>query len=68
MFLFLGSLGFALLVPNFFTWCTAAGLMVGLRVQSLREEGWLAETYGAEWKAYAARTGRFVPWVGRIRE
>ena len=32
LFLFLGSLGFALLVPNFFTWCTAAGLMLPSRL------------------------------------
>jgi protein-S-isoprenylcysteine O-methyltransferase Ste14 len=67
LFLFMGSIGFALLVPNFFTWCTAAGLMVGLRVQALREETWLAATYGEEWRTYAARTGRFVPGIGRIR-
>lgn len=65
--IFTGYVGFALLVPNVVTWCTAAGLMLGLRAQTLREEAWLAATYGQDWLAYAARVGRFVPFVGRIR-
>jgi protein-S-isoprenylcysteine O-methyltransferase Ste14 len=65
--IFTGYVGFALLVPNVITWCTAVALMLGLRAQTLREETWLAATYGPEWRAYAARVGRFVPVFGRIR-
>jgi protein-S-isoprenylcysteine O-methyltransferase Ste14 len=65
--IYAGYLGFALLVPNVVTWTIAVLLLLGLRSQILREERWLAENHGDAWRAYAARTGRFVPFVGRLR-
>lgn len=34
----------------------------------LAEEPYLARTHGAAYHAWAARTGRFVPWLGRLRD
>ena len=39
---------------------------LGVRAQVLQEERWLSETYGVEYRAYAARVGRFVPGIGRL--
>jgi protein-S-isoprenylcysteine O-methyltransferase Ste14 len=58
--------GFALLVPNVVTWLVVVGSLWGFRAQVLREERWLVETYGDEWRSYASRVGRFVPWLGRL--
>lgn len=59
--------GYALLVPNVVTWMVVVVSAAVFRAQALREERWLDETYGDEWRHYAARVGRFVPWVGRVR-
>ena len=67
-FLVLLHLAVALLVPN------AAGiaslalavLFVELQARAV-EEPWLLREHGGAYAAYAARTGRFIPGVGRIR-
>jgi protein-S-isoprenylcysteine O-methyltransferase Ste14 len=55
----------------FFTWAGAvalAALAVALSVQvRLVEEPHLCATFGEEYAAYARRTGRFVPRIGRSR-
>lgn len=63
---FIHLVGFALLVPNVVTWVIVGCMILGIRVQTLREERWLRETYAAEWREYAARVGRFVPFIGRL--
>lgn len=61
------SAGLALAVPN---WVAVAGLallLAGVELQVRRvEEPHLVEVHGEEYLAYAARTGRFVPGVGRL--
>lgn len=64
MSLWLG--GFVLLVPS---WMSAALLAItyaGARTQVAQEEAYLRRTYGEDFARWAARTGRFVPWVGRL--
>ena len=63
----LAQFGMLLLVP---TWISAAALValvvaVQLQVRAI-EEPYLRLTHGDAYAAYASRTGRFVPGVGRI--
>jgi protein-S-isoprenylcysteine O-methyltransferase Ste14 len=62
----LGWTGYALMVP---TWLGIAAVLVialGLEIQVRAvEEPHLVRTHGAEYRAYAARVGRFLPGVGR---
>lgn len=51
-------------------WWSIAGLLLtvaALRVQVIFEEGHLAAAHGVAYAAYAARTGRFLPLIGRLR-
>jgi protein-S-isoprenylcysteine O-methyltransferase Ste14 len=60
-------LGFALLLP---TWLSLAAVLLGIagvRRQVRQEEEYLLRTYGPEYAAYAARVGRFLPGIGRLR-
>jgi protein-S-isoprenylcysteine O-methyltransferase Ste14 len=67
VFVLVTFVGFALLVPNFVTWLIVVAMTIGFREQALREERWLVETFGDEWRDYARRVGRFVPLLGRVR-
>jgi protein-S-isoprenylcysteine O-methyltransferase Ste14 len=62
------GLGLVLLVPS---WPAIAGLVclaVALELQvRVVEEPYLLRAHGATYAEYAARTGRFVPGVGRLR-
>ncbi len=56
----------ALLSANAFlglTWLGGLALLLAGRVR--REEAMLTEAFGTKYKAYMARTGRFLPGVGR---
>ncbi len=54
----------ALVVP--WAGLAAAALWLGLQLQvRVVEEPHLVELHGAAYRAYAASTGRFVPWLGR---
>ncbi|WP_194818711.1 isoprenylcysteine carboxylmethyltransferase family protein [Nocardia sp. XZ_19_385] len=44
--------------------CTVAGIQIQVRGV---EEPYLRQTLGRDYIDYAARTGRFVPWLGRLR-
>jgi protein-S-isoprenylcysteine O-methyltransferase Ste14 len=60
--------GIALLVPNALTIAGAATVLIALELQTrLVEEPHLMRTHGQEYADYAARVGRFVPAVGRLR-
>jgi protein-S-isoprenylcysteine O-methyltransferase Ste14 len=62
------GVGLALMVPN-----VLAGVMLGcfLAAQQIQvrlvEEPYLLRVHGEAYRAYASRTGRFVPWIGRLR-
>jgi protein-S-isoprenylcysteine O-methyltransferase Ste14 len=60
--------GLALLVPNLLAAAMLVAFMAALQVQvRLVEEPYLARVHGTAWERYAARTGRFLPWIGRQR-
>ncbi|MDI3422276.1 hypothetical protein [Streptomyces luteolus] len=45
-----------------------AAMLIGIELQVRRiEEPCLRHVHGAAWQEYAARTGRFVPGLGRLR-
>jgi protein-S-isoprenylcysteine O-methyltransferase Ste14 len=60
--------GVALLAPNVVTIAGAILLPAALELQTrLVEEPYLARVHGTGYAAYAARAGRFLPRVGRLR-
>jgi protein-S-isoprenylcysteine O-methyltransferase Ste14 len=68
-FMGLSLLGLIGLVPNAASLLGGALALVGIELQvRFVEEPWLARTHGAHYRAYAARTGRFLPGIGRIDE
>ncbi len=63
----LTAAGLALLVPNAASLVGLAALVVGIELQvRLVEEPYLLRTHGAAYAAWAARTGRFLPGLGRL--
>lgn len=62
------ALGLALLVPSWVALAGLVGLAIALELQvRVVEEPHLLSAHGDEYAAYAARVGRFLPGVGRIR-
>jgi len=62
------ALGAALLVPTPIGALAIAACVAGLEIQTrLVEEPHLRALHGAAYEKYAARTGRFLPWSGRLR-
>jgi protein-S-isoprenylcysteine O-methyltransferase Ste14 len=62
------ALGLTLLVPSVVAIIGLLGLIVALELQVRRiEEPYLVRTHGAVYADYAARVGRFMPGVGRLR-
>lgn len=62
------ALGLALVTPNILSLLMLVAILVSLEIQvRLVEEPYLLAVHGAAYRAYAARTGRFVPGIGRLR-
>lgn len=62
------SLGLALLVPNAVAGAAFVGLVVALELQTrVVEEPYLLRVHGSTYAGYAARVGRFLPGIGRLR-
>ena len=62
------SLGLTLLVPNAVAVVGFAMLIVALELQvRFVEEPYLLRTHGVRYAEYAARVGRFMPGMGRLR-
>jgi protein-S-isoprenylcysteine O-methyltransferase Ste14 len=62
-----GWTGFALMVPTWFAFGAVVVIALGLELQVRAvEEPYLIRTHGDEFRAYAARVGRFLPGVGRF--
>ncbi len=65
----LGAAGGAtLLAPTTTGIAGLAVLLVGLALTTRAEEQGLLDSYGAAYRGYAAKTGRFLPGIGLIRE
>jgi protein-S-isoprenylcysteine O-methyltransferase Ste14 len=63
-----GWTGFAILVPTRLALVGLALLITGVELQVRRvEEPYLLRAHGDDFRAYAARVGRFVPGVGLLR-
>ena len=63
-----GCAGLAALTPNLLALAGVAALLAALELQVRRvEEPYLLRTHGARYRRYAARTGRFLPGIGRLR-
>jgi len=61
-------MGIALLAPNPVTLTGAVLLMLALELQTrLIEEPYLSGVHGEQYAVYAARVGRFLPRIGRLR-
>ena len=61
------ALGLALLVPNLPALLAALALALGLELQvRLVEEPYLLGAHGELYRRWAARTGRFLPGIGRL--
>jgi protein-S-isoprenylcysteine O-methyltransferase Ste14 len=64
----LSATGLALVVPNVLSLAMLVLFIGGLEIQvRLVEEPYLLRVHGEAYRRYAARTGRFVPGVGRLR-
>jgi protein-S-isoprenylcysteine O-methyltransferase Ste14 len=60
--------GLALLVPNLLAAAMLVAFVTALQIQvRLVEEPYLHRVHGTVYDQYAARTGRFLPWIGRQR-
>ena len=59
--------GYTALVPTRLSVGLLVGTFIVIRVQVLAEEAYLLRTYGARYREYASRAGRFLPGIGRIR-
>jgi protein-S-isoprenylcysteine O-methyltransferase Ste14 len=61
------AIGFALLVPNVISAAMLVAVLIAQQIQvRLVEEPYLLRVHGQAYRAYAARTGRFLPWIGRL--
>ena len=59
--------GLALLVPNLVAAVMLVAFLTALQIQvRLVEEPYLHRMHGPAWEQYATRTGRFLPWIGRL--
>jgi protein-S-isoprenylcysteine O-methyltransferase Ste14 len=57
--------GYFLVSANWFIGLACGLTFLVLAARTPREERYLAERFGEEYQAYAARTGRFLPRVRR---
>jgi protein-S-isoprenylcysteine O-methyltransferase Ste14 len=61
------EIGLALMVPNILAGLMLVAFMTAIWIQvRLVEEPYLLRVHGDDYRRYAARTGRFVPWIGRL--
>jgi protein-S-isoprenylcysteine O-methyltransferase Ste14 len=66
--MFIVPVGLALINPNVVSLAMLIAVAASVQVQvRLVEEPYLLCVHGDAYRAYAARTGRFVPGVGRLR-
>jgi len=62
------AIGLALLVPNVLALAMLACFLLGIQIQvHVVEEPLLLRVHGDAYRRYAARTGRYLPFIGRLR-
>ena len=62
------SAGIAAMTPNLISLAATVVLVVSIQLQVRAvEEPYLAHTHGGAYAQYAARAGRFLPGIGRIK-
>ena len=62
------AIGLALVVPNLVSVAMLVAIGVSLEIQvRLVEEPYLLRVHGDSYRGYAARTGRFLPGIGRLK-
>ena len=67
-FMLVAQVGFTLPVPTWISWAALLYLVVAVELQvRLIEEPYLLRMHGGAYCTYAARAGRFVPRLGRLR-
>lgn len=66
LFMFVMFVGYTVLLPSWLSVVLLVGAFLGNRQQVIVEEAYLLRAYGDEYRAYARRVGRFLPWVGRL--
>ena len=64
--MFAAVAGLAVLQPTWLSLAAFLGALVAVRSQVVEEEAYLLKTYADDYRAYARRVGRFVPWFGRL--
>lgn len=65
---FLAAAGLFAMVPNVISLAGVAALVLAMQIQvRVVEEPHLLVTHGEAYRVYAARAGRFVPGLGRLR-
>ena len=64
----LALLGLFLLMPSLLTLLILSGSYAGIRRQVADEESYLQRAYPGQYPSYAARVGRFAPWLGRLSQ
>jgi protein-S-isoprenylcysteine O-methyltransferase Ste14 len=61
-------IGLALMVPNIIAVAMLVAVVLAIEIQvRFVEEPYLLGVYGDGYRSYAARTGRFLPGIGRLR-
>jgi protein-S-isoprenylcysteine O-methyltransferase Ste14 len=62
------GIGLALMIPNALSGAMLIAFLVAQQIQVRQvEEPYLLRVHGDAYREYAARTGRFLPWIGRLR-
>ena len=62
------AVGFSLIVPNLLSVAMLVAIATSLEIQvRLVEEPYLLRVHGDSYRDYAARTGRFLPGIGRLK-
>jgi protein-S-isoprenylcysteine O-methyltransferase Ste14 len=58
--------GYTALLPTPLSLALLAAAYAGVRAQTAAEEAYLVRTYGDAYRAYARRTGRLLPGIGKL--
>jgi protein-S-isoprenylcysteine O-methyltransferase Ste14 len=63
----IAEVGLVLVMPNVLALAMLALALISIQIQvRLVEEPYLRDVHGEAYVRYAARTGRFLPWLGRL--